>query len=67
MLRAENGLVTPDIGAFMSAALGRWSSVVTLPDSGHHMMLDRPLVLLAAMRVLIADWERVDADASLDS
>lgn len=57
LLRCENGLVTRDIGDFMSAELGRVAPVIELPEAGHHPMLDQPLILLTALRALLADWE----------
>jgi pimeloyl-ACP methyl ester carboxylesterase len=57
LLRSECGLVTPGIGAFMYEALGRVAPVIELPEAGHHAMLDQPLVLLTALRTLIADWD----------
>ena len=57
LLRAEHGLVTPDIGAAMYEVLGRVAPVIELPESGHHSMLDVPLVLLTAIRTLLADWD----------
>jgi len=57
LLRSEFGLVTPDIGASMYEALGRVAPVIELPEAGHHAMLDEPLVLLAALRTLLADWD----------
>jgi pimeloyl-ACP methyl ester carboxylesterase len=56
LLRSEHGLVTPDIGASMYEKLGRVTPVVELPEAGHHAMLDQPLVLLTALRTLLADW-----------
>jgi pimeloyl-ACP methyl ester carboxylesterase len=60
LLRSEEGLVTPDIGASMYDALGRVAPVIELPQAGHHAMLDQPLVLLTALRTLVADWEHSD-------
>jgi pimeloyl-ACP methyl ester carboxylesterase len=57
LLRAEFGLVTPEIGQIMYEALGRVSPVVEIPLAGHHMMLDQPLLLLTALRSLLADWD----------
>jgi pimeloyl-ACP methyl ester carboxylesterase len=57
LLRSEQGLVTPDIGESMYEALGRVAPVVELPEAGHHAMLDQPLVLLTALRTLLADWD----------
>jgi pimeloyl-ACP methyl ester carboxylesterase len=57
LLRSEHGLVTADIGAAMYEALDRVAPVIELPEAGHHAMLDQPLVLLTALRALLADWE----------
>jgi pimeloyl-ACP methyl ester carboxylesterase len=60
LLRSEFGLVTPDIEASMYEALGRVTPIVELPETGHHPMLDQPLVLLTALRALLADWDHSD-------
>ena len=57
LLRSEHGLVTRDIGDSMYDSLGRVAPVIELPEAGHHAMLDQPLVLLTALRSLLADWE----------
>jgi len=57
LLRSENGLVTKDIGRFMYDELGRVTPVIELPEAGHHAMLDQPLILLTALRTLLADWD----------
>ena len=57
LFRAENGLVTPGIGAYMYEQLGRVAPIVEIPLAGHHMMLDQPLLVVAAIRTLLADWE----------
>ena len=57
LLRAELGLVTPDIGASMYEQLGRTAPVVELPEMGHHGMLDQPLTVITAVRTLLADWD----------
>jgi pimeloyl-ACP methyl ester carboxylesterase len=57
LLRSEHGLVTPDIGASMYERLGRVTPVIELPEAGHHAMLDQPLILLTALRTLLADWD----------
>ncbi len=61
LLRAQYGLVTPDIGAFMYEKLGRVAPVIELPQAGHHPMLDVPLILITALRTLLADWEHSTA------
>jgi pimeloyl-ACP methyl ester carboxylesterase len=57
LLRSENGLVTPDIGRYMYEQLGRVAPVFEIPEAGHHAMLDQPLILLTAIRALLADWD----------
>jgi len=57
LLRCQRGLVTKDIGAEMYEALGRVAPVIELPEAGHHPMLDQPLILLTALRTLLADWD----------
>jgi len=57
LLRSERGLVTRGIAATMYEALGRVAPVIDLPEAGHHAMLDQPLVLLTAIRTLLADWD----------
>jgi pimeloyl-ACP methyl ester carboxylesterase len=57
LLRSEHGLVTPEIGAFMFEKLGRVTPVIEIPEAGHHAMLDQPLILLTALRSLLADWD----------
>lgn len=57
LFRAEHGLVTEEIGQYMYELLGRVAPVVEIPEAGHHLMLDQPLLLLTALRTLLADWE----------
>ena len=57
LLRSEHGLVTPEIGSIMYETLGRVAPVVEIPEAGHHMMLDQPLLVITALRALLADWE----------
>lgn len=57
LLRSEEGLITPDIGDSMYEKLGRVTPIVELPLAGHHPMLDQPLILLTALRTLLADWD----------
>ena len=57
LLRAEQGLVTEDIGQFMYEMMGRVNPVIEIPEAGHHLMLDQPLPLVTAIRTLAADWD----------
>ncbi len=57
LFRAEHGLATAEVGAYMYEQLGRVAPVVLIPEAGHHVMLDQPLLLVTAIRTLLADWE----------
>lgn len=57
LLRSQNGLVTEDIGAYMYDLLGRVNPVIEIPEAGHHVMLDQPLLLITALNTLLADWD----------
>lgn len=57
LLRCEHGLVTQDIGDYMYDQMGRVAPVIELPTAGHHPMLDVPLILITALRSLLADWD----------
>ena len=57
LFRAEYGLVSVDIGAYMYEQLGRLAPVVEVPLAWHHIMLDQPIALITGLRALLADWE----------
>lgn len=48
-------IVTPDILDGLRAGLSGGTPFVGIPDSGHHVMVDQPLALVAALRALIAE------------
>jgi pimeloyl-ACP methyl ester carboxylesterase len=66
LLRSENGLVTEDIGKAMYEGLGRVTPVIEIPEAGHHAMLDQPLILLTALRSLLADWAHSEPHVRAD-
>jgi pimeloyl-ACP methyl ester carboxylesterase len=57
LFRAEYGLVTPQQSEVMYDRLGRVAPLVEIPAAGHHIMLDQPIALVAALRTLLADWD----------
>jgi pimeloyl-ACP methyl ester carboxylesterase len=57
LFRAEYGIVTPQLSDVMYDRLGRVAPVVEIPVAGHHVMLDQPIALVAALRTLVADWD----------
>lgn len=56
LLRSELGLLTRGMTGEMTGLLAQPPSDVGLPDTGHHPMLDRPLVLVAVLRTQLAAW-----------
>lgn len=57
LLRCEHGLLTPEAAREMAGLPDGGAPVITLPDTGHHPMLDRPLTLVTALRSVLALWE----------
>jgi pimeloyl-ACP methyl ester carboxylesterase len=55
-IRSEFGLVPPDMAGTIDALLGHRAPIVELPDAGHHPMLDQPLPLVTALRMLLQQW-----------
>lgn len=55
-LRSEFGLVPPSMAGTIDALLGQRAPIVELPDAGHHAMLDQPLPLVTALRMLLQQW-----------
>ena len=67
LLRSEHGLVTRDIGEQMYESLGRVTPIIEIAEAGHHAMLDEPLILLTALRSLVADWDHSDPHRRRDA
>ena len=57
LLRAEFGIVSQAVVDGLREAVGNKIPVVELPQSGHHPMLDQPLVLVAAISTALGLWE----------
>jgi pimeloyl-ACP methyl ester carboxylesterase len=57
LFRAEHGIVSPRMSEVMYDRLGRAAPVIELPAAGHHVMLDQPVALIAAIRTLLSDWD----------
>ncbi len=58
VFRGEHSvLMPPKIGDYIFDLLDRAAPVVEIPEARHHVMLDQPLALVAALRALLADWE----------
>lgn len=59
LVRAERGLMSAEQAAELSERLGGVAHLV-IPDSGHHVMLDRPLALANCLRDVLAGWSPGD-------
>jgi pimeloyl-ACP methyl ester carboxylesterase len=50
-------LVTPEVQAYMEELTGRNAPMIEIPQAYHHIPLDQPLALVAAVRAILADWQ----------
>jgi pimeloyl-ACP methyl ester carboxylesterase len=57
LFRAEHGMVSTEMGDVMYDRLGRVAPVIEIPMAGHHVMLDQPIALVAAIRTLLSGWD----------
>ena len=57
LFRAEHGMVSTEMSDIMYDRLGRVAPVIEIPAAGHHVMLDQPVALVAAIRTLLSDWD----------
>jgi pimeloyl-ACP methyl ester carboxylesterase len=56
VLGAKSSLMDDDDMAYLRAVLPAGSPVVEIPEAHHHVMVDQPLALVAALRALMAGW-----------
>jgi pimeloyl-ACP methyl ester carboxylesterase len=64
LFRAEHGMVSAEMSDVMYSRLGRAAPVIEIPAAGHHVMLDQPIALVAAIRTLLSDWDHSQPRAS---
>lgn len=57
LLRAQRGLLSEDMSDALFDAMGRRWPVVEIVDAAHHVMLDQPLALVAALRAVLEEWQ----------
>jgi pimeloyl-ACP methyl ester carboxylesterase len=55
ILRAEDGIMTPEMAGRLRGRLGPGVPVIVVPG-GHHVMLAEPLCLMTALRAVLACW-----------
>jgi pimeloyl-ACP methyl ester carboxylesterase len=53
---ARSGLMTPKTCARIAALAPPGTPHIQIPDADHHLMVDQPLALVAALRTLLAVW-----------
>jgi pimeloyl-ACP methyl ester carboxylesterase len=57
LFRAEHGILSAEMSDLIYDRLGRVAPVIEIPVAGHHVMLDQPIALVAALRTLLSDWD----------
>ncbi|HEY2279508.1 MAG TPA: alpha/beta hydrolase [Streptosporangiaceae bacterium] len=57
LFRAEHGIMSAQMSQIMYDRLGRVAPVIEIPAAAHHIMLDQPVALIAALRTLLSDWD----------
>jgi pimeloyl-ACP methyl ester carboxylesterase len=57
LFRAEHGILSAEMSDLIYDRLGRVAPVIEIPVAGHHVMLDQPVALVAALRTLLSDWD----------
>lgn len=53
----ESALMPDDVGDYMQELLGHQVPYVSIPHARHHVMLDQPIAFVAALRMLLAEWD----------
>ena len=59
LIRGERGIATSDITEVVSERLGGNVPVTVIRDAGHHIMLEQPVALIAALQTLLGQWRHV--------
>lgn len=59
LIRGERGIATLDITEVVSERLGGNVPVTVIRDAGHHIMLEQPVALLAALQTLLGQWRKI--------
>ena len=58
IVRGERGLGSAEDAAALAHRLGPAVPVTTIPNAGHHIMLDQPVALIATLQTLLSQWSR---------
>jgi pimeloyl-ACP methyl ester carboxylesterase len=57
LFRAEHGIMSAEMSEALYDRLGQAAPVIEIPVAGHHVMLDQPIAVVAALRTLLSDWD----------
>jgi pimeloyl-ACP methyl ester carboxylesterase len=57
LFRPEHGIMSAQMSQILYDRLGRVAPVIEIPAAAHHIMLDQPVALIAALRTLLSDWD----------
>jgi pimeloyl-ACP methyl ester carboxylesterase len=49
-------LFQPDFAVWMRDIVGQDAPAISIPEAGHHVMIDQPLALVSALRALFSVW-----------
>jgi pimeloyl-ACP methyl ester carboxylesterase len=55
---ARSNLIPPEVEAYMREMAPAGTPMIPIPDADHHVMIDQPLALIAALRALLQTWPR---------
>lgn len=53
----RSALITPEVLAATRELLPAGTPVIAIPDAAHHVPVDQPLALVAALRAVLASWQ----------
>jgi pimeloyl-ACP methyl ester carboxylesterase len=56
MWGARSALMAPPVVSHMKTVLGAQAPFIAIPDAAHHLILDQPIAVIAALRGLFAAW-----------
>ena len=62
MFGERSALVSRNTASYMSRLMGPAAPIVEVPEAQHHVMLDQPLAFVAALRMLLENWIRAEAN-----
>jgi pimeloyl-ACP methyl ester carboxylesterase len=57
----RSNLMPPEVVAFTKQSARSDTPMIVIPDSDHHVLLDQPLALVAALRAVFAVWNATPA------